>query len=213
MRLNCIFEIILARIWKESSTILLNPLCPPSLTSKAALIHHQDWRPWAWPHIQWGWSGSLALMGACHRGSKSGRSLSWKEMVVAKRAGVPAWMTALPLMQVWGSGDSRVPLHGCPTTPGHHLHADWAAAFYSIQDLVAGQQCPGWQWTSWQRVPDLDHHSRWERTFLHSLQNYSETCTVESILLFPFCWWRNWGPERLINLSKLTQVEGATYEI
>lgn len=175
MRIDCIFKIMLKESGRNlSESFCTLWLCTPSLTSKAALIRHWDWRSWAWPHTRWGWSGSLALMGACHKVSKSGGSLSWQEGVVANRTGAPPWMTALPFMQVWGSGDSRVPLHECPTTPGHHLHTDWAAAFYTIQGLVAGQQCPGRQWNSWQRVPDLSHHSRWEGTFLGRLQNSSE---------------------------------------
>lgn len=120
-------------------------------------------------------------MGACRRVSKSGGSLSRQEGVTASSSGrAPLWMPVLHFMQVWGSGDSRVPLHGCPTTPGHHLHADWAATFYTIQGLGAGPQRPGGQWTSHQRVPDLCHHPRCEGTFLSRLQNSSEDLIVWS---------------------------------
>lgn len=155
-------------------------------------------------------------MGACHRGSKSGGSLLRQEGVADNRAGTPPWMTDLPLMQVWGSGDPRVPLHGCPTTPGYHLHIDWAAAFYTIQGLAAGQQCPRGQRTSWQRIPDLYHHPRSEGTVLGRLQSSAEDLKsgiVKSVLLYPFYRWSNWGPERLSMLSEVTQLEGGRDEV
>lgn len=155
-------------------------------------------------------------MGAYHRGSKSGGSLLRQGGVAVNRAGALPWMTALSFMQVRGSGDPRLPLRGCPTAPGHHLHTDWASAFYKIQGLATGQQCPGGQWSTWQGIPDLYHHPRWEGTALGRLQSSLENLKggiVKSVLLFSFYIRRNWGPESLSKLWKVTQLKRSRDEI
>lgn len=153
MRLNCIFEIILSNnlegIFQNPSESSVSPISylkanpdPPSGLKAVSVTPYSV-----------GLGGSLALMGACHRGSKSGRSLSWKERVVANRAGAPSWLTALPFMQVWGSGDSRVSstwMSYHPRPPASH----WPGfSLLAIQGLVASQQCPGWQRTELTKGP------------------------------------------------------------